>query len=110
MRLAGAFKDAVAHGRSSGNPGGACSGWGVPVPVVARSVNFLSGTGGEVFLNGDGGTIKRSVARFHFDLPSLGGAADGLGSRGLAFKQESGAVGHLRNGRVYAEVPHSCSD
>src|ERR1017187_884668 len=107
MRLAGAFKDAVAHGRSSGNPGGAGIGRGVP--VVARGVNFLSGTGGEVFLNGDGGTIKRSVARFHFDLPSLGGA-DGLGSRGLAFKQESGAIGHLCNGRVYAEVPNSCSD
>ncbi len=109
MRLAGSFKDAVAHRRCPGNPGGAGVGWRVPVPVVACGVDLLAGAGGQVFLNRDCGTVKSGVPGLQFYRPALR-RTDGSVAACLAFEQEGGAVGHLGNRGVDAEIPYGCSN
>ncbi len=72
-------------------------------------VDFLAGTGGEVGQHVDRGAIEGTLAGLDFDLPVLG-CADRIGSGSLGFEQKGGAIAHLGDWSVDAEVPDSCGD
>src|ERR1700739_92907 len=101
-------KNAVSHGAGGGYPIWAWGG-GVPIPVVFGGVDLFAGACGHVGLEGHGGAVERAVAGFHFNQPAFRGIDAGWAGR-FAFNNERGAVAHLRERGINAEVPDGRGD
>ena len=81
----------------------------IPVPVIFRGVEFFTGAGGEIGLDCDGsGQVALCPCSSSTSQPS--GVLIEAGPAGFTFQQKGGAVAHLRDGSVDAEVPNGCRD